>query len=160
MGQKTWNYPARLWLLVLVAGLLVTGCAVELTGVNFTQTRLRSYEESLRSEADWLWNNMNYARMHFTPDPRWCTSYDFDHQPVSLSASEREDDPNAASLVDHLDYAAGRLAEVRTEWERYCQGRSGSPADYMEQRLRLAYNSLNTVHAAVQEEAAPERGST
>lgn len=155
------NYRVWRGTVLLAGALLLVACSAELFAPPTTAERLLAYETSLRSEADWLWNNMNYARLHYEPDPVWCSQQRFDHQPVTLSRTERDQDPDNALLSDHLEYAAARIAEVRAEWERYCRSGGGHPGDYMEAGLRLAYSSLNTARVALRpRQPTPQAGST
>lgn len=140
---------------VLALTLLLASCMPVAT----LSGQITAYEKTLRSEADWLWNNMNYARTHYIPAADWCTEYDFNHQPVELTESVRSKDPDSAYLVDHLNYAATMIDEAHAEWKTYCRGQGGNPTPGMETRLRMAYDSLNMIRVSLAE-AAPPPGST
>lgn len=124
---------------------------------------VRDYEASVRSEADWLWNNMNYVRTHIKPDPAYCAPESFAYDSVTLSPQQREQDPHTANLVDRLDYAAILVGQAHDEWDRFCRSESSAvnTAGAMERRLLPAYQSLNQVRVAVlPSQATPQPGST
>jgi len=145
--------------LVLI-GLWLAGCTVPApeTSVN---RQVNDYEASLRSEADWLWNNMNYARLNAIPAPGWCTDEQFDHHAVQMTDPQRADNPTTAGCVDHLVYAAARIKDARDIWDAYCAQHNLNPGPNMEAQLRAAYTSLNTVRLAqLPNDPTPAPGST
>ena len=151
----------RRWPVWLLAIGLLAGCQGGLWGDN-RQQRFLNYENSLRQEADWLWNNMNYARTHSTIEGDICAPRTFEHQPVTLSDSERQASPRDASLADHLNYAAALIGQAHDEWTLYCQSArgSGGTASFIESRLLPAYNSLNQVRlACLPKQPTPPPGS-
>jgi hypothetical protein len=125
-------------MLLLVVAL--TGCLSSIAEAA-TRQKIINYEASLRAEADWLWDNMNYARKYYRVDPGLCVFPDFKHSPVQLGDKADDDE---SLMVEHLDYAAQRLLEVRQSWRDFCDGKA-NPSTYMEGRLRPAYESLNQV---------------
>ena len=146
---------------LMVALLGLSACGALLGGG--TDQLLRDYETSIRSEADWLWNNMNYARTHLDPDPALCGVESFERKAVTLTAEARERDPRSAALVDHLDYAAALITQAHDEWTLFCTRRSSAvnTAAQLERRLLPAYDSMNQVRVALlPSESAPQPGST
>lgn len=134
----------RAWVVWLLALGLLAGCQ------DGRQRDIRSYERSLRQEADWLWNKMNYARTHTAIEGDICAPRTFKHKPFSLNEDERQASPREASLADHLSYAATLISQAHDEWDLYCQSvrGSGGTANFIESRLLPAYNSLNQIRLA------------
>ncbi len=139
--------------LLLAAGL--SGC------LNVTQGRtvdddLSDYEQSLREEAGWLWDNMNDARASFSPDAEHCRVRTFDHTPVLATESLRDTDGTAADLAEQLVYAKLLIDEAQARWFAFCRGEASASltASTMEAQLRPAYNSLNTVQSTLTQRAA------
>jgi len=146
------------WLLVLI---LLAGCQGGLLGSS-RERQFLNYESSLRQQADWLWNNMNYARAHTAIEGDICAPRTFEHRPVTLSERPREASPREASLADHLAYAATLIGQAHDEWNLYCQSArgSGGTANFLESRLLPAYNSLNQVRLAyLPKQPTPKPGS-
>jgi hypothetical protein len=133
-------------LLAVAASLALAACSEgSLFGTSARQ-QIITYETSLRSEADYLWAAMNYARQYYKPTADWCAARNYHHQPVTMSDAERQKDRSSSYMVDQLDYAALLIGETRDRWTQFCQNGGGaSPAPYMEARLRTAYDSLNAV---------------
>ncbi|MBN1679147.1 MAG: hypothetical protein JW966_02565 [Anaerolineae bacterium] len=155
LRQGRWYSTASTALLCVVL-LLLPGCSALNGG---TERQIITYEESLRQEADWLWNNMNYALTHYKTAGSYCADITFKHHPVKLSESERKKDAKTAGIVDHLDYAARMIKDAHQRWTDYCSDKQTSgPASYMETRLRLAYDSLNQVRISLSE-PVPQPGS-
>lgn len=149
---------ARRWGL-LAGALVLSACA--LTGGPDTQ--IGNYEKSVRAEADWLWNNMNYARTHLQPDDAYCKPEQFVHRKVTLDDAARRNDPRRAALVDRVDYAAVLVRQAHDEWNRFCSHQNSAVGTVaaLEQRLMLAYSSMNQVRVALAPcEATPAPGST
>jgi len=154
--QKT----SFLWLLLVLASVPTWSAC---TLVNDTGQRLRDYEASIRAEADWLWNNMNFARTHLEPSMTYCQSEIFTHRGVELTDAARQNDPRTADLVDRLDYAAVLVRQAHDEWDRFCDYESSAATTTasLERRLTLAYDSMNQVRVAlVPTGPTPRPGST
>lgn len=153
------------WPLLLVAlcgAVAVLACSTSPFEQD-TNTQLKEYQNSIRSEADWLWNNMNFCRVNLYPNDVYCQPETFKHPTVELSANERLEDPRAAVLLDQLDYAALLVQQAHDEWTRFCEHRSSASqtAAYLEQRLVNAYEYMNGVLVALKPSSvAPEPGST
>lgn len=113
--------------------------------------RLARYEASLLAETNWLWANMLYTQDHSRPDAARCALPDFDHQPVVLSETEREQD-SAVATLDQLTYADTLLAQARAEWQAHCEGAvpSANAAAYLKSRLEPAYSALERARAGIE----------
>jgi len=151
-------FPARRW--GLWAGALVLSACALTGGLD---TQIGNYEKSVRAEADWLWNNMNYARTHLQPDDAYCKPEQFVHRKVILDDAARQKDPQRAALVDRVDYAAVLVRQAHGEWNRFCNHQNSAVGTVaaLEQRLMLAYSSMNQVRVALEPcEATPAPGST
>lgn len=141
---------------LLASGLVLAACATP-------DQQLRSYESSVREEADWLWNNLNYCRTHLEPDPEMCRAEAFTHDRIILAADAREKDPPRAGLVDYLDYASALVQDCHRAWNEFCAGQRSaiSTASYLEARLTTAYDALNQVRRATEpQKNVPAPGST
>jgi hypothetical protein len=147
----------RSWL--LAGALMLSACM--LTGG--LDSQIESYETSVRAEADWLWNNMNYARTHLQPDDTYCKSEVFVHRKVTLDDATRQSDPQRAALVDRVDYAAVLVRQAHDEWNRFCSHQNSAVGTVaaLEPRLTLAYANMNQVRGALQPcDPTPAPGST
>jgi hypothetical protein len=161
MGKPQGVIRTRIAIVAALVALALTACASLIGGG--TDQQVRDYEASIRSEADWLWNNMNYARTHLDPEPALCGPETFERQAVTLTAEAREGDTRTAALVDRLDYAAALVTQAHDEWTLFCTRRSSAvnTAAQLERRLLPAYDSMNQVRVALlPSEAAPQPGST
>jgi hypothetical protein len=148
------------WLMLWISVLALSACV---TLGNTRDQRLRDYEASVREEADWLWNNMNYVRTHFYPDDAYCKPEYFEHKSVPLTPEQRQADLYTANLADQLDYAEVLIQQAHDEWDRFCAHESSAPttAAVLEKRLLLAYESMNGVRVALApSQATPQPGST
>jgi hypothetical protein len=149
--------PRQWWL--LASAVVLGACA--LTGG--LDSQIDSYEKSVRAEADWLWNNMSYARTHLQPDDAYCKPELFVHRKVTLDDETRRNDPQRAALVDRVDYAAVLVQQAHDEWNRFCSHQNSAVGTVaaLEQRLTLAYASMNQVRVALEPcESTPAPGST
>jgi hypothetical protein len=157
------QHPVRGWLPVLLA-LLLAAIACDSGLVNVTrEDRLLDYEKSLRQEADWLWNNMNYCRTHYSPEAEPCAHRTFTHKAVEMDESARAQDPSNASLLDYLDYATLLIQQAHEEWNHFCDGqRNGyNTAAFLESRLTPTYDSLNYVRVVLEpKRPTPKPGSS
>jgi hypothetical protein len=150
--------PVRWWW--LLAGVLMLSACMLTGGLD---SQIESYETSVRAEADWLWNNMNYARTHLQPDDTYCKPEVFVHRKVTLDDATRQNDPQSAALVDRVDYAAVLVRQAHDEWNRFCSHQNSAVGTVaaLEPRLTLAYASMNQVRGALQPcDATPAPGST
>lgn len=154
---------ARRW--QVVAGLillatLVAGCGEATDGAGRSAAkddslpvteRLARYHESLLAETNWLWANMLHAQSNPRPDARQCERPNFDHHPVSLSESERQQD-SAVATLEQLDYADLLITQARGEWDRHCRGEvpSANAAAYLQSRLQPAYGALERAKAGIE----------
>lgn len=118
--------------------------------------RMGRYDQTLREEAAWLWDNMNLARANPRPEAERCADRNWNHQPVVMDAEARRLDPTAARMVDHLDYAATLIGQARDEWARHCRNEISAmnAAAFLESRLVPAFRSLNIVRDALDQRAA------
>ena len=147
--------------LVIVA-VLLAGCGDGLFG-DTRQTRIKQYEESVREEADWLWNNLNYARTNLWPNEEICTQEVFKHPTIQLTDSQREQSPNDAYMVDLLDQAAVLTQQGHTAWEEFCAGgvSAAETTRFLENHLIETYNRLNGVlWVMAPQQPTPRPGST
>jgi hypothetical protein len=141
------------WLAVLLVGvgIVLGGCERDTRSLS---TQLADYESSLRDEANWLWDRMNYTRTHFNPDPALCQDRDFQHRAVMLDKNTRQTNRDAAHAADRLDEAAYYIRAVRQHWDAYCDGASVNPT-YMEKYLRDAYDRMNQARVRLKQEPRP-----
>lgn len=124
---------------------------------------ITDYQKSIRSEADWLWNNMNYARTTYHPSDDVCDAPTFNRKRVTFTDAQRADNPQQAYLVDVLDSAAFLVQEAHAEWDLFCQGRvsAAETAGFLESRLVPAYERMNGVLVALApSQPTPQPGST
>lgn len=137
---------------MLLVAVALSGC-IGSVSASANRQRIINYEASLRAEADWMWDNMNYTQTHYRLEAGRCIEPDFKHQPVTLGDSLGQDEKQ---MVEHLDYAALLLKETREQWRDYCQtnGGAASPAAFMESRLRPTYEGLNQVRLLLSSERA------
>ncbi len=152
---RRWQMIAGL----MVLAALVAGCGSATDGANRSAAkddapvteRLARYHESLLAETNWLWANMLHAQSHPRPDEARCQRSGFDHQPVSLSESERQQD-SAVATLEQLDYADLLITQARAEWEKHCRGeqRSANAAAYLQSRLEPAYSALERARAGIE----------
>lgn len=150
----------RLALAILAAALALTTLSA---CQQSNEDRLHEYEKSIRREADWLWNNMNYARTNYYPSPEVCDAPSFGYKAVTLSVAERAEDPDQAYLVDILDSAAFLVREARAEWDAFCSGENSAAhaAGFLESRLVPAYERMNSVLVSIlPAQPTPRPGST
>lgn len=141
---------------ILVA-LALAGCVASPTD------QLRAYEQSVREEADWLWNNLNYVRANLSTEQADCSTEPFKHPVVRMTAAMRQADPASAALLDRLDYAALLIEQAHAQWMSFCGRTASAPltARALEERLLPAYEHLNGVRVALlPAEDAPAPGST
>lgn len=156
-------HARRRWRLlggVMLLALLVAGCGGASDGANRSAAqddalpvteRLARYHDSLRAEADWLWENMLHAQSHPLPDEARCQRPDFDHQPVMLNETERQQD-SAVGTLEQLDYADLLLTQARAEWQKYCQGEQpgANAAAYLQSRLEPAFGALDLARSVIE----------
>jgi hypothetical protein len=150
------------WITLLLVVALLAGCSTEPTKKEPVSTstkepnnkysaELSKYENSLRSEATWLWDNMNYARTHTVGDDEHCAPKDFKHEPVTMDADARQTNDLAARILDQLDYAFQLIGQSRDEWGLYCQRSESADVTtaFLQSRLDPAFKSLNVAKDAL-----------
>ena len=150
--RRGWPLVGLLLILILAACGGGGGAAVP---AGTLDERLDRYEESLRAEATWLWDNMVYASTHLRPDSEHCADPGIAHTPVVMDETARTDDSVAALLTDRLDYAAELVEQARAQWEKHCAGEVNAAAavSFLDSRLRPAFESLNLVRSSMSERA-------
>jgi hypothetical protein len=156
--------PARVLLVVVLVAVLAAcsgdGNEADATPVprmnESLDVRMGRLDQSLRDEAKWLWDNMNYARTNPRPDADRCAAREWEHRPVVMDAEARRLDPTASRMVDHLDYATTLIGQARDEWARHCRDEISAMnvVIFLESRLTPAYQSLNIVRDALDRRAA------
>jgi hypothetical protein len=149
VDREVFRRHRRGGLVVIVAIMaLVAGCGLGQKSLN---EKIADYEHSLRDEAGWLWEKMNYARTHYTPNDAECKDQKFKPKTVKLDKGTRKENPSAATMVDRLDYAAGLIQVAHGYWNQYCAGQLGAPdpAPYLEAQLRAAYDYINAVRVSL-----------
>jgi len=154
-------------LLVLLLAAILTACGGDADDSDATpapkmdeslDARIGRFDQTLREEATWLWDNMNVARTNPQPPAERCAEQRWDHQPVVLDAEARRLDPTAARMVDHLDYAATLIGQARDEWARHCRNEISAmnAVAFLESRLTPAFKSMNIVRDALDQRVARE----
>ena len=138
----------RLVAVVAVAALALSGCKSKEEDPKQTlDERLTQYEAALRTELNWLWDNMVYTQTHPAVSAERCAARDFKRQPVTMNAEERAADDLGGKMVDQLAYAAGLLDAARAQWANFCGHRA--PASdtiaFLNSRLTAANQTLNAV---------------
>jgi len=139
----------RQWLaalLALVAALILAACDREEADVRLSlDERASAYEESLRAELDWLWQNRIDAASLGRPGEGRCAVPDFARVAPTMDDNARADDDLGGKIVDQLTYASQLIADSRARWEQFCAG--GSTASdavaFLDSRLNAAARSLN-----------------
>ena len=141
-------YWRRLVLVVAVAALALSGCKSKKEDAKQTlDGRLSQYEASLRSELDWLWDNMTYTQTHSSVTADRCAAQDFRLLPVTMDAEARTQDDLGAKMVDQLAYAAELIDSARVQWDSFC-GNRASASDtiaLLNSRLTAATQTLDSV---------------
>jgi len=139
----------RQWLVVfmaLSAALILAACQNEPADVRAPlDERASAYEQSLRAELEWLWQNRIDAATLGRPGEGRCAVPDFGHQPPAMDEQARADDDLGAKIVDRLAYAGQLIGDSRARWEEFCAGRirSQDVVPFLNSRLGAAVSSLD-----------------
>ncbi|MCL4237020.1 MAG: hypothetical protein KJ047_02130 [Anaerolineae bacterium] len=140
---------ARQWLaafLALVAALTLTACARQEKDVRLSlDERASAYEESLRAELDWLWQNRIDAASQGRPDEGRCVAPDYARVAPTMDDEARAADDLGGKIVDQLTYASQLIADSRARWEQFCAGgpTASDTVAFLDSRLNAAARSLN-----------------
>lgn len=143
------HFPARRWLaalLALGAALILAACDRQETDARVSlDERASAYEQSLRAELDWLWQNRIDAAALGRPGEGRCTVPDFAHVPPTMDAEARDDDDLGGKIVDQLTDAGQWIADSRARWEQFCAGgpTASDTVAFLDSRLNAAARSLN-----------------
>ncbi len=141
----------RHWLVVFIAlsaALTLAACESKTVDVRAPlDERASAYEQSLRAELEWLWQNRIDAATLGRPGEGRCAVPDFGHQPPAMDEKARADDDLGAKIVDRLAYAGQLIGDSRARWEDFCAGRvrSQDAVPFLDSRLNAASTSLDLV---------------
>jgi len=139
----------RRWLaalLALGAALILAACDRKEADVRLSlDERASAYEQSLRAELDWLWQNRIDAASLGRPGEGRCTVPDFGHHPPTMDAEARAADDLGAKIVDQLTYAGQLISDSRARWTQFCAGSltASDVVAFLDSRLDVAAGSLD-----------------
>ncbi|MEW6579705.1 MAG: hypothetical protein AB1435_10985 [Chloroflexota bacterium] len=142
----------RRWLaalLALGAALILAACDRQETDARVSlDERASAYEQSLRAELDWLWQNRIDAATLRRPGEGRCTVPDFGHRPPPMDADARAADDLGGKIVDQLTYAGQLIADSRARWAQFCAGSltASDVVAFLDSRLGAAAGSLDLAH--------------
>jgi hypothetical protein len=132
--------------MALGAALILAACEDKPADVRASlDERASAYEQSLRAELEWLWQNQIDAATLGRPGEGRCAVPNFGHQPPAMDEQARAADDLGARIVDRLAYAGQLIGESRARWEEFCAGRirSQSVVPFLVSRLSAAASSLD-----------------